>query len=57
MEITDSNEGADGYTFRGLKPNGADFEPPEHEVYDLGCLVIGLDGDKTLAISQAFREA
>ena len=57
MDITDSDEDADCYTFRGLKPNGVDFEPPKHEEYDLGCLVIGLDGDNTLAISHALREA
>lgn len=55
MDITDSNRNTDGYSYRGLRPRGAVFEPPAHPPDELGDLVIDLDKGEKLAISQYAR--
>ena len=55
MDITDSDKNADKYSYRGLRPNGAVFEPPTYPPYELGDLDIGLDKGKKLGISQYLR--
>jgi len=68
VDITDSGEDIDvrpseaeeyvrGYAYRGLRPCKAVLEPTEHPQYELGDLLIDLEGGKKLAISQYLREA
>ena len=56
MDITDSDRNADVYSYRGLRPLGAVFEPPIHAPYELGDLIVDLEGSRKLAISQYARE-
>lgn len=56
MDITDSDENADAYSYKNLRPDGAIFKQPTHPPYELGDLVISLDeGKRKLAISQFLR--
>ena len=61
MDITDSNENGDRYSYRNLRPLGAEFEmpsrPSDESGYDeLGNLTINLEGGRQLGISQYARE-
>jgi len=56
MDITDSDENADRYAYRNLRPLGAVFEQPTHPPYELGDLEIDLGEGKKLGISQYARE-
>lgn len=55
MDISDSNENSDGYSYKNLKPSNAIYEQPTHSPYELGDLVINLERNKQLAISQYQR--
>jgi hypothetical protein len=60
MDITDSDKDADRYSYRNLKPQGTVFEPStltEEPNDELGDLVIELEGNRQLAISQYRRSA
>jgi len=57
MEIIDSDKKADGYLYRGLIPQGVDFEPPTYPPYDLGYLVVDLEDDRKLTFCPYFRPA
>ena len=56
MDITDSNQNADGYSYTGLRPQGVVFGKPTYPPYELGDLAIDLGEGKQLAISQYLRE-
>ena len=60
MDITDSDEATDRYSYRGLRPLGAEFEmpsrPPDELGYELGDLEINLGEGRQLGISQYARE-
>ena len=59
MDITDSDEAADRYSYNGLRPIGAEFEtssrPSDELGYDLGDLTVDLEGGRQLGISQYAR--
>lgn len=54
MDISDSGEG-DRYSYTNLRSTGATFEPPNHPKYELGDLLINLEGERKLALSQYLR--
>ena len=60
MDITDSDEVADRYSYNGLRPLGAEFEipsrPSDELGYELGDLTVDLEGGRQLGISQYARE-
>ncbi|HEA46164.1 MAG TPA: hypothetical protein ENH99_00055 [Candidatus Pacearchaeota archaeon] len=55
MDITDSDEDKDRYSYKNLRPLKADFEQPTHSPYELGDLTITLEGGRQLGISQYAR--
>ncbi len=56
MDITDSDENADRYAYKNLRPLGTDFEQPTHPPYELGDLTVDLGEGRQLGISQYARE-
>ena len=57
MDITDSDQNADGYSYTGLRPQGVVFGQPKNPPYELGDLAIDLGEGKQLAIAPYLRSA
>ncbi len=55
MDITDSNQNADGYSYTGLRPQGVVFRQPENPPYELGDLAIDIGEGRQLAIAPYYR--
>ena len=56
MDIRDSDQNADGYSYDNLRPRGAVFMPPDNPPHELGDLVIDLQDNRKLALSQYERK-
>ena len=55
MDIVDSDKGNDAYSYLKLKPVGVEFTVGENQPYELGDLVVDLEGGSRLAIAQFVR--
>jgi hypothetical protein len=56
MDITDSNENNDGYSYRNLKPQGATFNNPDYPQYEVGGLEVDLGEGKLLGITHVGKD-